>query len=618
MRRAFLSCAAAALLVLGLGGTVAAAPLTAPPAPPVSAPSTPLFIAGVDDFVFESFTADYYLDVDDEGRSVLTTVETFVAVFPDFDQNRGMRRAIPGNYLGAPTDVTIVSVTDENGNPRPFEVETDDDGFVLVTSRANDFVYGKQTYVFTYVQHNVTRFFENTNADEFFWDTNGTGWVQPFGMVTARVHVPAELAASLLGQNACYRGYEGSTQPCDLSVEEGAESTVISTSVSPIGPYENVTVAIGFEPQTFVPRDDSYLGSGLAIPQLLALLASGVALIWAIALRAGPLADRRGRPTIIAEYTPPEGLDLVTAAVLLRRTQRAAAAQFVDFAVTRRVRIIETETSGFFTRSKTYLLELLSAQGLSGPPLTLAIALFGYQLQPGTGYLMSGKDTTLSEHVRAMIQMATSSANSSGLRRGPRIGIGLLVSLLAILSAVAAFITGVFMLENSTGGALPFLLFVPGIIVVLIVFGLVFRASLTERGAELRDHLKGLELYIRLAEADRLQMLQSPTGAERESVSTLDTRQVIDVYEKLLPYAVLFGLERQWAAELGKYYTEASPDWYSGTGAFNASVFAASISSMSTTAASSYSGSSSSSSSGGSGGGGSSGGGGGGGGGGGV
>jgi len=198
------------------------------------------------------------------------------------------------------------------------------------------------------------------------------------------------------------------------------------------------------------------------------------------------------------------------------------------------------------------------------------------------------------------------------------VGIGLLVSLVAILSATAAFITGVFMLENATGGALPFLLFVPPILVVFVVFALVFRASLTEKGAELRDHLKGLELYIRLAEADRLRMLQSPTGAEREPVSPVDTRQVVDVYEKLLPYAVLFSLERQWAEELGKYYTEASPDWYSGTSAFNAGVFAASISSMATTAATSYSGSSSSSSSGGSGGGGSSGGGGGGGGGGGV
>jgi len=106
--------------------------------------------ADVNDFSFESFDADYYLDVDADGRSTLTTVETFVAVFPDVDQNRGMRRAIPSRYQGVPTDVAIQSVTDETGAPRPFTVETDEEGFILVTSRADSFVQGRQTYVFKY------------------------------------------------------------------------------------------------------------------------------------------------------------------------------------------------------------------------------------------------------------------------------------------------------------------------------------------------------------------------------------------------------------------------------------------------------------------------------------
>jgi uncharacterized membrane protein len=93
---------------------------------------------------------------------------------------------------------------------------------------------------------------------------------------------------------------------------------------------------------------------------------------------------------------------------------------------------------------------------------------------------------------------------------------------------------------------------------------------------------------------------------------------VLDIYEKLLPYAVIFGLEKQWAAELARYYVDTSPDWYTGSNAFNAGIFAASIGSLTSSVSTSYSGSSSSSSSGGSGGGGSSGGGGGGGGGGGV
>ena len=111
-------------------------------------------------------------------------------------------------------------------------------------------------------------------------------------------------------------------------------------------------------------------------------------------------------------------------------------------------------------------------------------------------------------------------------------------------------------------------------------------------------------------------MLQSPQGAERTPVSADDPREVLKLNEKVLPYAVLFGLEKEWAQELSRYYVDASPDWYSGSGAFNAAIFATSISSISASASSSMSGSSSSS--GGSGGGGSSGGGGGGGGGGGF
>ena len=62
-----------------LAGPVAA---SASPDERVPAPAAPSAIAGVDDFVFESFTADYFLDVDENGRSTLRTVETFVAVFP--------------------------------------------------------------------------------------------------------------------------------------------------------------------------------------------------------------------------------------------------------------------------------------------------------------------------------------------------------------------------------------------------------------------------------------------------------------------------------------------------------------------------------------------------------
>jgi uncharacterized membrane protein YgcG len=614
MNRAALSLALGSIVVLGaLGpaGIAAAAPVT--PVRDAASVTT-----GVQDFEFASYSADFYLDRDSGGHSTLKTVETFVATFPDIPQNHGMKRAIPMDYLGAPTDLSFESVTDGNGNPRPFTTETDDNGFLVVTSREDNFVHGNQTYVFTYTQRNVTRLFEDTNKDEFYWDTNGTGFLQPFGTVSARVHVPAALSEALVPGESCYQGAEKSTDKCPIERAADADGQVFTVAVEGIGPGQNVTVVVPFKANTFVPRDSSFFGSPLGFIQLGTMLVSFFALVWAIVLRRTRLADAPGRPTIIAEYSPPAGLDVVTAAVILKKTSRAAAAEILDLAVTRKIRLLDAISQGFFSKKEVFTLELLDSSELTGPARDLAKAIFGEGLVGGTRYTISSSDTTLSAKVRSLIQRATNATTSDGLRKRGTAKYGVGAALVAMLAATGAILTGVGLLNGSLGGAVPFLLFIPPVIVLVIVFALVARTPLTAEGSELRDHLKGLELYIRLAEADRLKMLQSPTGAERTQAPGDDPSQVVKVYEKLLPYAVLFSLEREWAVELGKYYTEASPDWYSGSGPFNAVLFASGISGLSTTAASSYSGSSSSSSSGGSGGGGFSGGGGGGGGGGGV
>jgi uncharacterized membrane protein len=105
----------------------------------------------------------------------------------------------------------------------------------------------------------------------------------------------------------------------------------------------------------------------------------------------------------------------------------------------------------------------------------------------------------------------------------------------------------------------------------------------------------------------------------KTQISAPDGGQVVKINEKLLPFAVLWGVEDEWAKVLGTYYeqTQTQPNWYGGATGFNAAYFAASVGSFASTTAASYSGSTastSSSSSGGSGGGGFSGGGGGGGG----
>lgn len=175
------------------------------------------------------------------------------------------------------------------------------------------------------------------------------------------------------------------------------------------------------------------------------------------------------------------------------------------------------------------------------------------------------------------------------------------------------FVFGFAALDSLVNPLVPIVLIIGSGLAMITVIGMVSRKPLTAAGAETRDHLAGLKEFIEWAEADRIRMLQSPQGAERVPVDTTDPRVMLRLYETLLPYAVVFGQEKEWARELAVLYGSGnSPGWYSGSSGFNAAAFSSGISTLSASTASS------SSTSGGSSGGGSAGGGGGGGGGGGV
>ncbi|PWC03214.1 DUF2207 family protein [Agromyces badenianii] len=591
---------------------------------------------GVDDFTFDSFDAVYELSRDEGGHSVLDTTETIVARFPEIDQNRGIRRAIPSSYRGHPTDIEQIAVTDESGAARSFEVEEEDDDedFVYITIRADDFVHGVQSYVIDYRQHNVTLQPDDAAIDEFYWDVNGTGWAQPFGRVSAELHLSDDVAAAFTGEVACYQGGSGSAASCDSLEIAESQPPVITAEALDLGPFENLTIAAAFTEGTFVPRDESFGSSPAAIAAAvaagLAALAAGVAAF----LRGTRWRSHPGRGTIIAQYEPPAGVSTMVAAELVGRPDKGVTATILDRAVAGQLRIVESGR-------KEYAVEYRGAAASPADVDAEAVvaALFDDRHEGARRELTS--DTALGKRLLALRQTVRKRVLATGLRRTPRVAPRVLLAAVAFVGALVSLITGIIALENQMGGFWPAACFIVAILAAIATLVMVVEVRpFTESGRAIRDHLEGLRLYIRLAEADRLRVLQSPSGALRvqqpaasavpvpstdatgapATPSRLDPVTVLKLNERLLPYAVLFGLERDWSRELSALYEQvgAEPSWYAGRDGFNAGLLAAGVASFASASSTSWSGSSSSSSSSGSGGGGSSGGGGGGGGGGGV
>lgn len=605
----------AVALAAGTASPAWAGPATAAAqvAPPASVAS--VAAAGVDDFSFSSMTADYTLTRAADGTSRLRVVETIVAQFPDADQNHGIRRQIPDAYNGQPLRPELISVTDGDGAPRPSEVE-DQDGVFSVVSRSDEFLRGAQTFVLTYTLENVTWVFGDSGL-EFYWDVNGVDWGQSFGRVTARLHLDASLAASLTGRMSCYQGVQGASTSCAsiASTPDAAISgsgTVITAVADDVQPHQTLTIAVGFADGTFATFDSGYLASPFGWGQLGAgLLAVGAG---ALGLRARrrELADEPGRPTIIAEYDPPRIVDALESAVLLGQSSKAIPAEVLEQAVRGSIRILESDGRGW--GKPKLIAELVDRSKADGDGRMLLDGLFPGGA-PGAQYQFGKQDTRFSKVAQKILAAAETELTARGLRRAVPLRARWLPILLAVAGAGLALGLGFVAIAAYVQPVLPWTVIGISVAIAVVVIGVCSRKPLTALGAETRDHLRGLEEFIRWAEADRIRMLQSPAGAERVAVDVNDPRQKLDLYEKLLPYAVVFGQEKQWSAELAVLYTAVGatgPYWYYGSGAFDASSFSAGIGSLSSAAMSS------SSTSGGSGGGGSAGGGGGGGGGGGV
>jgi uncharacterized membrane protein YgcG len=560
--------------------------------------------ADVDDFSFSSFDATYELSADAEGHSVLRTTETLVAQFPDYDQNRGIRRELVESYDGHPTDLELESVTDETGASREYETESDD-GFLVVTIAGDDYVYGEQTYVLTYVQHNVILYADG--VEDFYWDTNGTGWAQPFGSVTANVVIDPALLPSLTGDVDSAYGTEGADYGNADTVETEQGYTF---GVANVGAYENLTFAIGFQQGTFTSRASGFFDAPWPTLSAIGFLLVILGFIRAVVMRMTVLRDAPGRGTIIPEYSAPKGVALPISAVIRGAKAKTTPAEIIYLAVNGNIRLRESTKK----RKPTYDLEFVTFDGADDYGNDYLRALFGSKPNPGKTRSLAKPDQKVSKRITTILTAATRDATARGYRRKPASGSYILGGFLATVGTITAVLFAIFALDNDYGGGIPLLFLIGSVLLAVITTVLVAKLPLTETGVDLRDYLAGLKVYIDLAEEDRLRYLQSPEGAEKLPVDTADRVAVVKLNEKLLPYAVLFGNEKRWAEELGKYYEEtgSQPEWYSGSTAFNVAYFSTAIGSISTSASSSYSSSSSGSSGGSSSGGGGGGGGGGG------
>ena len=530
---------AAALLV----PTTPAAAAAAGPAPAAGASTA--IRADVDDFSYASWDARYEVGLDDDGRSHMHVTESLTARFPEVDQNKGIVRGLPTSYENAWLDVRVLSVTDETGADVPYETEQED-GLLLVLTGDDDYVRGLTTYVIEYEMRDVI-LAADSGVDEFYWDLLPLDSTQPVEDFRAEIVFDETMTERMTGNARCYTGYQGSTNECDLVASpDGAQFAVEAKELSP---GEGITVAVGFDPGTAVQpsarQPDPVTDT---VPAIAALGGLGLSVGSWIAVSAFKKKRRTSSGIIVAHYDVPDSLPPLLATGIVPGAKDPIPAEIIHLAVRGLLRIEEgtdVEQPRLRRLPGGRIPDELDAQALD--------ALFVGADAAGVAEVPSSSED-FAARMKTLSQSGIEAAVSRGLTTKARGRGAMILQWCAIGVVLAGFALGLWGIIGGRVTAIPaFVAIAFGVFLVLLssFYGFSKHTVLTAEGARQYEYLMGVREFIRVAEADRLRMLQSYTGAERRQDGSAN---VIVVYERLLPYAMLFGMENEWGAILEQVY----------------------------------------------------------------
>ncbi|KQZ09326.1 hypothetical protein ASD23_13755 [Agromyces sp. Root1464] len=303
-------------------------------------------------------------------------------------------------------------------------------------------------------------------------------------------------------------------------------------------------------------------------------------LILGLGLVARAVAAQRLTPRVV-QYAPARDTTVLRDALLVDADRRAASAALIDLAVKRKIHLI----AGAGKREPIGV-ELVSGTVLTAEEAALLEALFGPEHTSTRVRRFSADRRALAGRLKSLLLNTEHALARDGLVAERRVTWpGVTLTVLAYLGMLVEALFLVFTIIGGEWGALiATLVAIAATIATIFVTPSSWRKFLPAADAR-REHLAGLKQYLELAEADRLRVLQSPSGAELRTTDAAASEAVVTpdapgalasaavspassvapgsdpiarfhLHERLLPYAVVFGLEREWLAKLKLEHAE--------------------------------------------------------------
>ena len=520
----------------------------------------------------------------------------------DFEKaiRHGIFRTIPLlNSKKEPIKIDVISVTNDRENSYNFIASVSNGILNIQIGDSNTMISGVKEYHISYRVWGSVAYFKD--FDEIYWNITGNDWQVPIQKVEARVVLPNNVFPL---KQACYYGKIGSTTNCEVT--EANIFTATNLNVK-----DGLTVAVGF-PKGAVSVYQAKVESKLMIfyktfwPVFMPILV----FIYMFLRWSKKGRDPKGHSVVVAQYDVPDNLTPLEVDGIINSEVKNhnISAEIIYLATKGFIKIKQINNENFLglISKKDYEFILLKEGGFLTNDYDKKIlkTIFGNDANVGGVARLSELNDnfykSISDIDNAVIDTLL---NKKYYTNFPKSKItGFLIPVLFIFGAF--LLTGGFsgISKSLAGNLTKSLIFIFSIIVsimIIIIFSNIMSAK-SVKGVATKEYLLGLKEYLQIAEKDRINFHNAP---EKKP----------EIFEALLPYAMVLGVVDIWAKEFQDIYT-MQPNWYeSNISSFSAVAFSHEITTFSALSTTAFSSSPSSSSSG-SGGGGFSGGGGGGGG----
>lgn len=516
----------------------------------------------VTDWYIQNFDSEIIVNKD----SSLDITEKITADCGDAEGKHGIFRVLPedakldgGKTMKSP--VELVSITDFNDKPLKYSTSEDtiDHTITWKIGDPNKTVQGVNYYKIHYTVQNAIRFNKNPGNDEFawsdelYWNLNGNFWELETDHFHAKIIFPSDVDRKKDGAEVFYYTGQVGEKRTDLASYEWTAPNILKfNSTKTLKSGDGITASITFQNHIFTPYIPGFWETyGRYFFFIIPLIVFGYCFRAWWKFGKDPKIDK----TVIAEYEIPQNLTPIETGMLMENASfdnSFVTAEIINLASMGLLTIKEKTDKILLFNLKNYVLtrkhDAEKEKNLIDPQKKILEKIFEDGDEVELSDLKNSFYTVLDkieESTKKILENKKFIATSGKIYESVFMIAGILLAFISFFTVIISSVSGYENLAYLSGSAL-----MCGII--MIIFGAIMPKR-TIDGAETVWKIKGFKLFMETVDKDRAKFY------EKENI-----------FEKCLPYAIVFGMTKEWIRRIKDiygedYFSRHVPAWYVGT-----------------------------------------------------